>query len=142
VTRWGLEGHAEIASPLSRRGTDYESEIPLETCSSCGAKLVEDAHYCHACGSPVEKRTWSQQFSVSSDDVASKVKELIHEGNVSRITVRDENGRALLEIPVTAGIVGVLIAPWLAAAGAIAAFATKCTIEVVRTSEASDPLRA
>lgn len=114
----------------------------METCGSCGAKLVDDAHYCHACGSPVEKRTWSQQFSVSSDDVASKVKELIHEGNVSRITVRDENGRALLEIPVTAGIVGVLIAPWLAAAGALAAFATKCTIEVVRTSKASDPLKA
>lgn len=88
------------------------------------------------------KKTRTQQFSVSADEVTKKVKELIHEGNVSKITVKDESGKSLLEIPVTAGVVGVLLAPWLAAAGAIAAVATKCTIVVVRTSKASEPLKA
>jgi hypothetical protein len=55
---------------------------------------------------------------------------------VSRISVKDERGKTLLEIPVTAGVVGVLLAPWLAAAGAIAAIATRCTIVVVRNSKA------
>jgi len=93
---------------------------------------VENANYCHACGATVEKNTTTQQFTVSADEVTKKVKELLHEGNVSRIIVKDENGRALLEIPVTAGVVGVLLAPWLAAIGVITAIATKCTIVVVR----------
>ena len=62
----------------------------------------------------------------------AKIKELIHEGDVSRIIVKDENGKTLLEIPVWAGIVGTILAPWLAALGAIAALATKCTITVIR----------
>jgi hypothetical protein len=70
--------------------------------------------------------------------VTKKVRELLHEGNVSRIIVKNEDGKALLEIPVTAGVVGVLIAPWLAAAGVIAAFATKCTIVVVRKKTATE----
>src|ERR1700730_14174309 len=111
----------------------------MQTCQSCGAKLVDDANYCHACGVSAGRKTWTQQFSLSADDVTKKVKELVHEGNVSRITVKDENGKALLEIPVTAGVVGVLLAPWLAAAGVIAALATKCTIVVVRKSAASEP---
>jgi hypothetical protein len=53
--------------------------------------------------------------------------------------VKNENGKALLEIPVTAGVVGVLLAPWLAAAGVIAALATKCTITVVRKRNGEEP---
>ncbi len=73
-----------------------------------------------------------EEFSVSSGDLVNKVKSLLHEGNVRRIIVKDEKGRVLLEIPVTVGIVGVLLAPWLAALGAIAALATRCTIVVER----------
>jgi len=61
------------------------------------------------------------------------VKALIHEGNIRRIAVRNEAGETLLEIPVTVGFIGVLLAPYLAALGAIAAMATKCTIAVERT---------
>jgi len=104
----------------------------METCSSCGANLVEGANYCHACGAFVTKDTTTQEFSVSADDVTKKVRDLLHEGNVSRIIVKDENGKALLDIPVTAGAVGVLLVPWLAAAGVVAALANKCTIVVVR----------
>jgi hypothetical protein len=89
----------------------------------------------------VDKNSTTQEFNVSADEVTKKVRELLHEGNVSRIIVKDENGKALLEIPVTAGVVGVLLAPWLAAAGVIAALATRCTIVVVRKSGASDPLK-
>ena len=108
----------------------------METCSRCGANLVENAKYCNECGAAVEKNTTTQEFSVSADEVTKKVKDLIHEGNVSRIIVKNEEGKPLLEIPVTAGIVGVLLAPWLAALGVIAALATKCTIVVVRKGKA------
>ncbi|KYK37023.1 MAG: hypothetical protein AYK19_07745 [Theionarchaea archaeon DG-70-1] len=69
---------------------------------------------------------------VDSDRLIETVKELIHEGNVRRIIVKDENGKLLMEIPVTIGVIGALIAPWLAALGAIAALATRCTIIVER----------
>ncbi len=71
-------------------------------------------------------------FAVSTDDLVSEVKELIREGNVTRIIIKDESGRALLDMPVTVGVVGVVLAPWLAALGAIAALATRCTIAVER----------
>ncbi len=111
----------------------------METCQNCGAKLVEGASFCHACGAAVGTNTTTQEFTVSADDVAKKVRELLHEGSVSRIVVKDESGKTLLEIPVSAGVVGALLAPWLAAAGAIAALATRCTIVVVRTRKASNP---
>jgi repressor of nif and glnA expression len=110
----------------------------METCSSCGANLVDNAKYCNECGAYLLNNTTTQEFSVSADEVTKKVRELLHEGNVSRIIVKNEDGKALLEIPVTAGVVGVLIAPWLAAAGVIAAFATKCTIVVVRKKTATE----
>jgi hypothetical protein len=90
----------------------------------------------------VEKNTTTQEFFVAADEVTKKIRDLFHEGNVSRIIVKDESGKPLLEIPVTAGVVGVLLAPWLAAAGVIAALATRCTIVVVRKNEASEPLIA
>ncbi len=83
------------------------------------------------CGSAVHKDR-REEFSVSTDDLIQKVKQLIHEGNITRIVVRDEKGRDLLEMPVTVGVVGVILAPWLAALGAIAALAANCTLVVER----------
>jgi len=57
---------------------------------------------------------------------------LIHEGNVRRIIIRDDKGKTLLDMPVTIGVVGAIIAPWLAALGVIGAIATNCNIVVVR----------
>ncbi|MCP8323921.1 MAG: DUF4342 domain-containing protein [Candidatus Methylarchaceae archaeon HK02M2] len=71
-------------------------------------------------------------MSVSSDNLIEKVKELLHEGNVNRIIVKDDKGKVLLEIPATVGVIGVLLAPWLAALGAITALATNCKIIVER----------
>ncbi len=61
-----------------------------------------------------------------------KVKELIHEGNVTNIIIKNEDGKTLLEIPVTIGVIGALLVPWLAAIGAIAALVSRCTIVVQR----------
>jgi hypothetical protein len=77
-------------------------------------------------------KTTTEEFSVSADDLTRKVRELVHEGNVSKIIVKDDKGQTFLEIPVTAGVVGALLAPWLAALGVIAALATKCTLVVER----------
>ena len=73
-----------------------------------------------------------EEFSVSPDDLGKKVKQLIHEGNVTRIIVKGEKGETLLDIPVTVGLVGIVLAPVLAAVGVIAAMATKCTVVVER----------
>lgn len=100
-------------------------------CPGCGATLMESARFCHACGADLA-RTTTQEYSVSGEDLTRKVSELFHEGNVSKIIVKDEKGKQLLEIPVTAGVVGFLIAPWFAAAGVVAAMASRCTLVVVR----------
>ena len=100
-------------------------------CMNCGKELPEEARYCSQCGAPVERSEW-EEFQVSADDLVGRVKELIHEGNIRRIRVRNEKGETLLEIPVTVGVIGALFAPYLAALGAIAALATRCTIAVER----------
>ena len=98
---------------------------------NCGKELPEEARYCSQCGAPVERSEW-EEFQVSADDLVGRVKDLIHEGNIRRIRVRNERGETLLEIPVTVGVIGALFAPYLAALGAIAALATRCTIAVER----------
>jgi hypothetical protein len=72
---------------------------------------------------------------VSSDDLIERVKALIYEGNITRIIIKDEKGKTLLEIPATLGLVGVLLAPWLAALGVVAALVAKCQILVERREE-------
>jgi hypothetical protein len=103
----------------------------LPHCPKCGVRLKEDDEFCYACGTPVTKVV-EEEFSVSADNLIEKVKELLHEGNVTRIIVKDEKGKVLLEIPVTVGVIGVVLAPWLAALGVIAALATNCTVVIER----------
>ena len=105
----------------------------MVSCWKCGAQLAENAKYCHICGSAVKTRV--EEFSVSSDDLIEKIKQLIHEGNVTRIVIKDERGKTLFEMPATVGVVGAILAPWLAALGAIAALATRCTLVVERAEE-------
>jgi hypothetical protein len=104
-------------------------EMPY--CEKCGTELSESAKFCPSCGARVGKVV-KEEFSVSSEDLIKKVRDLIHEGNIRRIIVKDEAGKTLLEIPVTVGLLGALIAPYLAALGVIAALATKCTIVIER----------
>lgn len=76
------------------------------------------------------KRT--EEFKVSGEDLLKKVKNLINEGNVRKITVKSKEGKSIVELPLTIGVVGVALAPVLAAVGAIAALVTECTIVVER----------
>jgi hypothetical protein len=71
-----------------------------------------------------------EEFKVTGAELIQKVKELIHEGNIRRIIIKNEEGKTLIEIPLTIGVLGAAVAPILAAVGAIAALVTKCTIIV------------
>jgi hypothetical protein len=73
-----------------------------------------------------------EEIQVLGRDLVDKVKSVIHEGNVQRVIVKDDSGHTYLEIPVTVAAVGVIVAPLLAALGAIAALVAKFTIVVVR----------
>ncbi len=77
-----------------------------------------------------QKRT--EEFSVNADQVVEKVKQLINEGNVRRIIIKNEAGESIIEFPVTFGVVGAVLLPVFAALGAAAALLTKCTIVVER----------
>lgn len=80
----------------------------------------------------VEQKNYQEELTVIGEQLVSKVKELLHEGNVRRLIIKQE-GRTLLEVPLTVGVVGVLMAPTLAALGAVGALIAQCSIEVVRT---------
>jgi len=103
----------------------------MSFCVKCGAKLKPEDKFCYVCGASVVKVT-REEFSVSGKDLGDKIQQLLHEGNVTRIIVKDMKGKVLLEIPVTLGVIGAVIAPWLAALGVIAALVTNCTIVVER----------
>jgi hypothetical protein len=73
-----------------------------------------------------------EEYRVCGEDLLSRVKELVREGNVRRITIRSEEGNTLIEIPLAIGVVGAMLLPVWAAVGAIAALVTNCTIAVER----------
>ena len=106
-----------------------------EYCPKCGKKVTKEMDYCTSCGTYL-RGTSQEQYSVSSDELVRTIKKLIHEGNVSRIIVKGETGEILFEMPVTVGVVGTLLAPWMAALGVIAVMVTRCTIVVERRAEA------
>jgi hypothetical protein len=75
-------------------------------------------------------REWTEELKVKGDALLGKVKELAHEGNVRRIIIKDSSGKTLIEVPLTVGVVGTLLAPVAAAIGAIAALAADYSIVV------------
>jgi hypothetical protein len=80
-----------------------------------------------------EENVRTEEFKVTGDMIVSKIKELVHEGNIRRILLKNEEGKTLIDIPLTVGVVGALVAPQLAALGAIAALLTRATIVVEKT---------
>jgi uncharacterized membrane protein YvbJ len=100
-------------------------------CVKCGSPIKSDDKFCPVCGATTAKFT-SEEFNVKGKDLVDRVGQLLHEGNVTRIIVKDELGKTLLEIPATVGVIGVVVAPWLAALGVIAALVTNCRIVVER----------
>ncbi len=82
-----------------------------------------------------EGTTRTEEFHVSGDELLAKIKSLVHEGNIRRITLKDTEGKVLLEIPLTLGVAGALLAPTLVALGAVAALASKLTVVVERVEK-------
>jgi hypothetical protein len=76
-----------------------------------------------------------ESFSLHGENLLKKVKELISEGNVRKITINDKSGKELASFPLTVGVVGALLLPTMAAVGAIAALVTECSITVERDEE-------
>ena len=72
----------------------------------------------------------TEEFKIDGEQLLAKVKELIRAGNIRRITIKNEKGDSLIEIPLTVGVIGAVLLPVLAAVGAIAALVTKCSIIV------------
>jgi hypothetical protein len=81
------------------------------------------------------ENTRFEEFRVNGDAMVAKVKEILHEGNVRRIIIKNEKGEILIEIPMTLGVVGAILLPVWAALGAIAALAANLTIVVEKVSE-------
>lgn len=81
--------------------------------------------------------SWREEFSSKSNEVIERLKELIHEGNITKIRIKSDH-KTLAEIPVTIGAIGAVILPQLAALGVLIAVFKRCTIEVVKTSGETD----
>lgn len=82
-----------------------------------------------------EEKVRTEEFRVNGDAVVSKIKEIIHEGSVRRIILKDESGRTFIEVPLTIGVVGAVLIPVWAALGAIAAMVAKMTIVVEKVDD-------
>lgn len=81
-----------------------------------------------------DEKVHTEEFQVRGEELVAKIKELIHQGNIRRVIIKNESGGTLIDIPLTIGVVGALLVPQLAAIGAIAALLTNATI-VVETVE-------
>ena len=82
-------------------------------------------------------RACNESFKVSGTQLLDAVKKVLHEGNVRRVIIK-QDARTIVEFPLTVGVIGAVLAPVLAAVGALAAVLTECTIEVERTTESGD----
>ena len=77
-----------------------------------------------------EEKVRTEEFRVNGEELLAKIKNLVKEGNIRRVTIKNKEGKTVFEIPLTFGVVGALIAPQLAAIGAIAALVTEATVVV------------
>jgi len=82
-----------------------------------------------------DEKVRKEEFTISGEKLVSTVKKLVREGNIRRITIKNKEGKTLIEIPLTFGVVGALFLPTLAAIGAIAALVTECTIVVEKVEQ-------
>jgi Domain of unknown function (DUF4342)/zinc-ribbon domain len=108
----------------------------MTKCMECNADLPANAKFCPSCGTQAGVK--KEVFQVSSERLLEKFKELTKDATVKRVIVKDDKGKVVLSVPLTWGAAGAVatlaLAPWLAALGVIAGFATKCTLEVERVA--------
>jgi len=82
-----------------------------------------------------EENIKKEEFRVSGEDIVKKLKELVKKGNIRRIIIKNEEGKTLIEVPLTIGVVGAALLPIWAAIGAVVALATNCTIVVEKRED-------
>jgi hypothetical protein len=82
-----------------------------------------------------EENIKKEEFRVSGENIVKKLKELVKEGNIRRIIIKNEEGKTLIEIPLTIGVVGAALLPIWAAIGAVVALVTNCTIVVEKRED-------
>jgi hypothetical protein len=82
-----------------------------------------------------ENRTHTEEFHVNGEQLLAKIKELIHAGNIRRIIIKNKEGKTVMEIPLTVGVVGAVLAPTLVAVGAIAALVSEATVVVEKIED-------
>lgn len=82
-----------------------------------------------------EQKTRTEEFQVQGEEIIAKVKELVRQGNIRRISIKSDDGKPIVDIPLTLGVVGALLLPQFAALGAIAALVTHCTITIEKEEE-------
>ncbi|MGD2072924.1 MAG: DUF4342 domain-containing protein, partial [Candidatus Thorarchaeota archaeon] len=70
-------------------------------CTRCGAELPEEAKFCHNCGASTQIKR--EEFTIDADHLIEEIKKILHEGNVTKIIVKDDHDRLLMDIPVTVG---------------------------------------
>lgn len=83
--------------------------------------------------------SFKESFTLKGEQLLNKIKELIAEGNVRKITINDKNGKEIMSFPLTIGVVGAVLAPVLAAVGALAALIGECTLSVEREETGTNP---
>ena len=108
-------------------GVEVEVEVEVE--SEAGTEADADK------AGEGDEGAEREEYTVCGEDLLSRVKELVREGNIRRITIRSEEGNTLIEIPLAIGVVGAMLLPVWAAVGAIAALVTNCTIAVERRAD-------
>jgi ribosomal 30S subunit maturation factor RimM len=82
-----------------------------------------------------EEKVRTDEYKVTGDELLGKVKEIVHEGNIRRIIIKNDEGKTLIEIPLTLGVLGAVFLPVLAAVGAIAALAANFTLVVEKIED-------
>ena len=82
-----------------------------------------------------ESKVHTEEYQVEGDSLVHKIKELVHEGNIRRIIIKNGEGKKLIEVPLTIGAVGVVLLPVWAAIGAVAALVTDCTLVVEKVED-------
>ena len=88
-----------------------------------------------------QKQGFQEDLQVMGEQLLTRVKELVHEGNVRRIIIK-QDGKSIVEFPLNVGVVGVLLAPSLAAIGAIGALIAQCSIEIVRVESPAEAMKS
>ncbi len=128
--------HKEPEEKAEAEVDGVEVEVEVEAAAEAGEEAAEEVAEEEAEKADEETAEGArEEYTVCGEDLLSRVKDLVREGNIRRITIRSEEGNTLIEIPLAIGVVGAMLLPVWAAVGAIAALVTNCTIAVERRED-------